>query len=55
MESPNYMDNLAIFLQAVEDIGAPLDFKSDSKQKPALLIFGDIGNGKSTTANYIMF
>lgn len=55
LESPNYMDNLNVFLQAIEDLGVPLDYKRDALRKPALLIFGDIGNGKSTTANYIMF
>lgn len=37
-------------------MGLPISFKSASKQrKPTLLIFGEIGNGKSTTANYIMY
>ena len=55
LESPNYIDNLSVFFQAVKDLGVPLDFQQDPVRKPALLIFGDIGNGKSTTSNYIMF
>ena len=36
-------------------MGIPINFKNVKNRKPGLLIFGEIGNGKSTTANYIMY
>lgn len=36
-------------------MGQPISFKNVKERKPAMLIFGEIGNGKSTTANYIMY
>ena len=36
-------------------MGKPISFKASKDRKPAMLIFGEIGNGKSTSANYIMY
>lgn len=36
-------------------MGKPISFKSVKERKPVMLILGEIGNGKSTTANYIMY
>ena len=55
LENDNYLDKLTEVLKQIKAMGKPISFKAVKDRKPVMLIFGEIGNGKSTTANFIMY
>lgn len=54
-QSPLFIDYLTECLNAINSLGKPISFAKSGSKQGHLMLVGEVGNGKSTTANYLMF
>ena len=53
-QSPLFIDYLTECLHSINALGAPISYRKNYSKQGHLLLIGEVGNGKSTTANYLM-
>lgn len=53
-QSPLFIDYLTECLRSINALGAPISYRQSGRKQGHLLLTGEVGNGKSTTANYLM-